>query len=79
MSRNIELVMRDGRFIRGVPYAPGERVIVPAAEAHEIVTSGWASYLDPADAAIARKAFDSAQAELLAKLERQRPTVKRAW
>lgn len=71
----ITVVMTDGRFINGVPHAPGERVKVTPAEAHEIVANGWARFSSPDDAERARQAFVEQQQRIIAALPGSRMGV----
>ena len=73
MTDTITIEMTDGRYINGEPYAPGSRVKVPAAQAHEIVGNGWAKFLRPDDADAAREAFIAEQRALLRRLNGHGP------
>ncbi len=77
LSNTITLRMIDGRYINGVPYAPGERVTVRAEEAFEIVANRWAEFVRDGDAERARKAFVEHQAAELQRVNKQSPVVPR--
>ena len=65
MTDTLTIEMTDGRWVNGEPCAPGSRVKVRAAEAHEIVGNGWAKFLRDEDADAARAAFVAEQRALI--------------
>lgn len=75
----ITLIMLDGRYVNGTAYAPGERVQVAPAEAHEIVAQGWAKYAQPEDAARAHEAFKAQLDAQMRRIASNSPVSRTGW
>ncbi len=65
----IAIRMLRSCLVDGEGRAEGERVKVSPVAAHEAVAHGWAEFVDPRDAGLARQAFVDEQRALLAKLD----------
>ncbi len=70
--RAVRIRMLRACLVAGAGRALGEVAEVPLPEAHEAVASGWAEYVNDADADAARAAFVDAQLAALRALDANR-------